>query len=87
MVNLKTTRMSSKGQVVIPESIRDELRLRAGTQFLVVGNREGVILKPIAPPSMDQFDDLISTARKQAKQAGLKKSDITQAIRRVRDRR
>jgi AbrB family looped-hinge helix DNA binding protein len=87
MVSLKTTRMSSKGQVVIPESIRDALRLRAGTQFIVVGNRDGVILKPISPPSLDQFEELITAARKQAKQAGLKKSDIAQAVRRVRDRR
>ena len=87
MVSLETTRMSSKGQVVIPESIRDQLRLRAGTQFIVVGNRDGVILKPITPPALDQFDGLIATARQQAKRAGLKKADIAKAIRRARSRR
>ncbi len=87
MVSLETTRMSSKGQVVIPEAIRDQLRLRAGTQFVVVGNRDVVILKLISPPSLDEFGELMATARKQAKQAGLKPTDITKAIRRARGHR
>jgi hypothetical protein len=39
-----------------------------------------VILKPIAPPSMDDFDDLIEEARRQARQVGLTEPDIDQAI-------
>jgi len=34
MPGLATTRMSSKGQVVIPEEIRKRLRLKAGCQFV-----------------------------------------------------
>jgi AbrB family looped-hinge helix DNA binding protein len=45
MTKPATTRMSSKGQVVIPERIRQQLRLQAGTQFVVVGDRDVVILK------------------------------------------
>jgi AbrB family looped-hinge helix DNA binding protein len=74
MESLATTRMSSKGQVVIPEEIRDRLGLKAGTQFVVVGNRDGVILKAISPPSVEEFNDLIGQARQQARRAGLKKS-------------
>ena len=53
-----TTRLSSKGQVVIPEEIRSRLGLREGTQFVVVGDRDVVILKTIAPPAMAEFDEL-----------------------------
>jgi len=87
MPGLATTRMSSKGQVVIPEEIRKRLRLKAGSQFVVVGEKDTVILKAISPPSLEEFDDLITEARKQGRRAGLKRSDITAAIAKVRGRR
>ena len=71
METLATTRMSSKGQVVIPESVRKRLNLKEGAQFLVVGDADVVILKVVLPPDMTEFDALIKLARKQAKEAGL----------------
>jgi AbrB family looped-hinge helix DNA binding protein len=79
--------MSSKGQVVIPEEIRNRLGLKAGSQFIVVGEKDTVILKAVSPPSMKEFDDLIAEARRQARFAGMKRSDITAAIGKVRGRR
>ena len=87
MPNVATTRMSSKGQVVIPEDIRKQLRLKAGSQFVVLGKDDVVILKAISPPAMEEFDSLIAAARKGAKQAGMKRSDVAGAIARVRGRR
>jgi AbrB family looped-hinge helix DNA binding protein len=87
MPTLTTTRMSSKGQVVIPEEIRDRLGLQSGTQFVVVGDRDVVILKAISTPSMKEFDNLIAQARQQARRSGLKKSDIDAAIAKVRARK
>jgi AbrB family looped-hinge helix DNA binding protein len=76
--------MSSKGQIVIPEEIRDRLGLHSGTQFVVVGDRDVVILKAISTPSMKEFDDMIAQARQQARKSGLKRSDIDAAISKVR---
>ncbi|OGP79776.1 MAG: hypothetical protein A2V86_06105 [Deltaproteobacteria bacterium RBG_16_49_23] len=84
MESLATTRMSSKGQVVIPEEIRDRLGLKAGTQFVVVGNRDVVILKAISAPSVEEFNNLIGQARQQARRAGLKRSDLKAAVAKVR---
>jgi AbrB family looped-hinge helix DNA binding protein len=84
MANVSTTKMSSKGQVVIPENIRKQLNLKAGAQFVVVGEKDVVILKNISPPSLDEFDALIADARRKGKQAGLKKSDIKDAILKAR---
>jgi len=83
---LATTRMSSKGQVVIPEEIRRELGLGAGTQFIVVGEDDVVILKMVRPPSMKDFDRLVRKARVEAKSAGVKRSDIAAAVSEVRRR-
>ena len=87
METLATTRMSSKGQVVIPESIRKQLNLQEGAQFVVVGNADVVILKVVEPPDMGEFDALIQQARKQAKKAGLTQKDIELAIAKARGRK
>jgi AbrB family looped-hinge helix DNA binding protein len=79
--------MSSKGQVVIPEEIRKRLGLKEGSQFVVVGERDAVILKAISPPSMQEFDDFIAEARRQARKAGLKRTDVRDAIRKARGRK
>jgi len=87
METLATTRMSSKGQVVIPESIRKQLDLKEGAQFLVVGDEDVVILKVVTPPDISEFDALIKQARKQAKEAGLKPGNIKSAIAKARSRK
>lgn len=87
MESVSTTRMSSKGQVVIPENIRKQLNLKTGTQFVVVGDNDVIILKSIQKPSLDEFDDLIASARQQGKDAKLKKSDIKDAISTAREKR
>jgi AbrB family looped-hinge helix DNA binding protein len=84
MANVATTKMSSKGQVVIPEDIRKRLNFKTGSQFVVVGENDVVILKAITPPAMREFDALIAEARVQGKAANLKQSDIAEAISKVR---
>lgn len=81
-----TTKMSSKGQVVIPERIRNELGLEPGTQFVVVGDRDVVILKALTAPSFSEFDDLIAKARQQASDSGITPADIEKIIEEVKGR-
>ncbi|MBI2335827.1 MAG: AbrB/MazE/SpoVT family DNA-binding domain-containing protein [Deltaproteobacteria bacterium] len=84
MESIATTRLSSKGQVVIPEIIRNQLGLKEGAQFVVLGQKDVVILKAITPPSDQDFEELISAARGQARSAHLHKKDVIQAIKKVR---
>lgn len=87
MSTVATTRMSSKGQVVIPEEVRNSLHLECGTQFIVMGENDVIILKTITPPSMSEFDGIVSRARRQAKAAGLRPSDIARTVAKVRGRK
>ena len=87
MNSFATTRMSSKGQVVIPEEVRKKLSLEPGARFVVVGQGDVVILKAIQAPSMEQFDGLIRDARKQARSSGMKRSDISKATAEARRRK
>jgi AbrB family looped-hinge helix DNA binding protein len=84
MSALATTKMSSRGQVVIPEEVREDLGLNTGTQFIVMGEGDVVILKRISAPGVKEFDRLIRRARQRAKEAGLRRSDISKAITKVR---
>jgi AbrB family looped-hinge helix DNA binding protein len=87
MANIETTRMSSKGQVVIPEAVRNRLGLKAGAQFVVMGDRDVVILKTIAAPARDEFAAIAAKVRRQARDAGLQVSDTARAVRNVRGAR
>lgn len=84
---IETTKMTSRGQIVIPEETRKRLGLKAGDKFLVVGDKDVVILKTLTSPSLNDFDDLIKIARKQAKAAGLTRSDVVKAIAKSRKQR
>ena len=46
-------RLSSKGQLVIPKSIRDAMRLKAGTRFEVELREGKIILEPVETDALD----------------------------------
>ena len=84
MNDIATTKLSSKGQVVIPEEIRQRLGLTPGVQFVVMGDGDVVVLKVIHPPDMSQFDELVESARSAATRTGMTPSDVEEAVREVR---
>ena len=81
---VSTTKMSSRGQVVIPEEIRQQAKLREGSKFVVLYHGDAVVLKIISEPSREEFQSMLDKVRAQARKAGLKKSDLTTAMRKVR---
>jgi AbrB family looped-hinge helix DNA binding protein len=80
MNTLATTKLSSKGQIVIPEEIRRRLKLQTGHQFIVIAEKDVVILKIIPKPSLNQFNEIIARTRKQAKKTGLTKTAVKNAV-------
>lgn len=86
MAAYATTRLSSKGQVVIPEEVRRSLGLNEGDQFLVIGQGDAVILKTITPPKIEEFQELLRQARAEGRKARVRKADLKSAIARVRRR-
>jgi AbrB family looped-hinge helix DNA binding protein len=87
MVKPATTKLSSRGQVVIPEEIRTRLGLEPGAQFVVVGEGDVVVLKALKPPKMSDFKALLNKVRESAEAAGLSEDDIEQTIREVRGKK
>ncbi len=46
---METTRLSTKGQVVLPKNIRDTRSWGPGTEFTVEETRDGILLRPARP--------------------------------------
>ena len=84
MVKPATTKLSSKGQVVIPEEIRRRLGLKPGAQFLVVGEADFVVLKALEAPDSSEFQDLVAKARASADGAGMTPDEVDLAVRDAR---
>ena len=52
---VEMVKMSSKGQIVIPQDIRAEIDASEGTMFAVVSGRDSIVLKKVATPSKEEL--------------------------------
>lgn len=57
------TRLSAKGQVVIPKDVRTQLGLAEGQELDVITVNGGVLLRPVQQKSGRSFDELLSELR------------------------
>ena len=87
-MTIETTKMSSKGQIVIPQDIREEINAKEGTIFAVLGSNDTIILKKIEPPSKEtlikELTNIAKEGRKRAEKLGIKESDIPDMVHRIR---
>jgi AbrB family looped-hinge helix DNA binding protein len=42
-----TTKLSSKGQVIIPKALREAYNWQVGLEFMVIDTGNGILLKPV----------------------------------------
>ena len=46
---METTRLSSKGQIIIPQAIREAHQWQSGLEFMVIDTDQGLLLTPMMP--------------------------------------
>ena len=80
----EVTSVSSKGQVVLPKSVREVMALNPGSKLIVISDGSNIFLKPISTPDLSEFDSLMEESKNWAKSVGMKKSEIGDAIKAVR---
>ena len=56
---METTRLSSKGQVVLPRAVRSAKAWRPGQELVVEVTAEGVLLKPLKPFAPTRLEDVV----------------------------
>ena len=64
---METTKLSSKGQVIIPKAVRSARRWEAGQELLVIDTEEGVLLMPKAPFEATTLDNVAGMLKDRVK--------------------
>ncbi len=72
---METTRLSSKGQVVLPSGTRASRKWRAGTEFQVVETADGILLRPLPPFASTRIDEVFGMARYKGRRKTLAEMD------------
>ena len=72
---METTKLSSKGQIILPVSIRQAKQWQAGVEFAVENTAEGVLLRPLKPVATTTLDEVIGCAGYTGKARSVKEMD------------
>jgi AbrB family looped-hinge helix DNA binding protein len=60
---METTRLSTKGQIILPKSIRTARAWPPGTEFTVEPTPDGVLLRPTGPFPPASLSDVAGSLR------------------------
>jgi len=73
-----TTKISSKGQVVIPVGVRKAAGIKKGERLLAIAIGETIILKKVSDKT---FEETVKQIWARVRQMGLKEEDVDAIIR------
>ncbi|VVB81590.1 Antidote-toxin recognition MazE, bacterial antitoxin [uncultured archaeon] len=76
--------VSSRGQICIPNDIRDEMGLKEGNKVLFVLQDESLLVKKV---TLQSFAEITKPLKEAAKRAGFKESEADGIVHRSRQRR
>lgn len=57
------TKLSTKGQVILPKAVRDQCHLKAGMEFDIEQRPEGILLKRVDSKKKYTVDDLVGIVK------------------------
>lgn len=66
---MSTTKLSSKGQIILPKAVRDAHRWAPGTEFSVETLDEGVLLRPLHPFGKTNLEQVAGYLRRRGAKA------------------
>ncbi len=72
---METTKLSSKGQVVLPSATRASRKWLPGTEFEVIEMEDGVLLRPVGPFAVTRIDEVFGMARFRGRKRSLADMD------------
>jgi len=86
MSEVAITKMSSKGQIVVPKRLRELLGISSGEIFAMFGNDDTIVLKRLNVPSKNEFETLLKWGEEFAKRKKIKRIDVAKAIAESREK-
>ena len=88
MSDVEITKASTRGQIVLPKSIRDEIGIESGDYFAVYSSGDTIFLKKIEKIKLKKmFKETSKKLRKQAKEKGITRKMVSEAIADVRKKK
>jgi AbrB family looped-hinge helix DNA binding protein len=85
---IEVVTMSSRGQLVIPKSIRNEMGLQERDKFIIVRDNENVILRKIKKGQPDKkLLSLLDELARKFEEAQISPEDVKEEIRKARARK
>ena len=72
---METTRLSSKGQVIIPKNLRDANHWLAGQELIAIDMGDGILLKPKKPFEETNLEDVAGCLHYEGKAKTLEEMD------------
>lgn len=83
----KIVQCDSRGQIVIPKDIRQDVGIDEGTGFYMFSiNEEGILLKKIPEEKLDSDNEVIKELEKKSEKIGMNKKNIDKTIRNYRNK-
>ena len=79
-MKVEFTKLSSKGQVVIPQEMREHLKLTEGTPLAIVTQNDTILLKKIDLPKVKTWKEAAKPFREAAKKSGFTREDLDRII-------
>ena len=76
---MKTTRLSTKGQIILPKGIRTARAWHPGTEFAIEETADGILLRPALRRSETRLDEVIGCLRFKGKPKTLAQMDAAVA--------
>ena len=73
---METTRLSEKGQIVIPKRVRDIRGWEAGIEFLIEEFEDGIKLKPVKPFEETTIEDVLGCTHYDGPKKTLKDMEV-----------
>ena len=78
MDSLELVKMSEKGQLVVPQGIRDSLNLNPGERFIAIEVDEGIYFKKI--DIKKEFERVSKEVSTTFKKSNIRQKDLKEAI-------
>ena len=84
---IEVVNLSSKGQLVIPKDMREEMKLNRRDKFVLINDKDTILLKKLQEDEVrSRIKSLMKTFTKEFKKAKITKEDLKKEIKSVRQK-
>ena len=74
---MQTTRLSNKGQIVIPKQVRSAHGWEPGLEFMVEDTGDGIKLKPVTPFMETKAEELVGSVGYKGPKKSLREMEVS----------